>query len=555
MSKNTVIFKAISSLEKCFYDDDINKFPALESISMLKNEKISFQLAFREEFINVNKCFVSLVIDGEIKDYISVKQTVCVPCAKPVEKQNHNYDDNYLRTEPGLYPDIIDDLHYDGKIVLSVENLRTLWLDINLPKDIKGGEYPLTFSLKKDDEVLCVTSLTVTVVDKELPEGNIPHTEWFYTDCIADYYDIDIFSEKHWQYIENFVKVACDNGVNMIMMPVFTPELDTYIGGERPTTQLLKITKTKGEYSFDFSLMDRWIEMCSRLGVKYYEIPHLYTQWGAHAAPKFIANVDGEEKQIFGWDTDSLGEEYTDFLDAFLPALVNYLKVKGIADKTFFHISDEPTLKQLEHYGKVAENVKKHLDGFTVIDAVSSVEVFEQGLLDTPVVEVPHIHKFIDAGADKAWVYYACIQTKIYTNRFIAMPSARTRILGIQMYKYDLKGFLHWGYNFYNTQYSYSQINPFLDTCGEYFACSGDAFLVYPGRKGNPTESIRLKQLRDAFQDIRALKLLEKYYGREFVINMIDEGLDEPITFKDYPKSAEYILNLRAKVNKALSEI
>ncbi len=555
MAESTIIFKAVSSLEKCFYDDDINKFAALESISMLKNEKLSFQLAFRETNENGAKRFVSLVIDGELKDYISVKQTVCVPCAKPVEKLGHNYDDNYLRTEPGLYPDLIDDLHYDGKIVLSIDNLRTFWLDIALPEDVKGGEYPLTFALKKDDEVLTSTSLTVTVIDKQLPEGTIPHTEWFYTDCIADYYDIDVFSDKHWQYIENFIKTAKDNGVNMIMMPVFTPELDTYYGGERTTTQLLGITKSGDEYSFDFTLMDRWVEMCKKLGIMYYEIPHLYTQWGAHAAPKFVATVDGEVKRIFGWETDSLGDEYIKFLDAFLPALVEFLKNRGIADKTFFHISDEPMLRHLEHYGKVAENVKKHLDGFTVIDAVSSIEVFNRGILETPVVEATHIHQFLDAGADKAWVYYACNQTKVYTNRYMAMPSARTRILGIQMYKYNLKGFLHWGYNFYNTQYSYSPINPFLDTCGEYFACSGDAYLVYPGRKGTPLESIRLKQMRDAFQDIRALELLEKHYGREYVINMIDEGLEKPITFEDYPKSADYILNLRAKVNKALAEI
>ena len=122
------------------------------------------------------------------------------------------------------------------------------------------------------------------------------------------------------------------------------------------------------------------------------------------------------------------------------------------------------------------------------------------------------------------------------------------------MYMFNIKGFLHWGYNFYNCQYSYNTVNPYLDTTGDYFAPSGDCFLVYPGEKGIPEESIRLKLMRDAFQDIRALTLCEQLYGREYVLKLIDDGLEKPLTFTEYPKDAEYILNLREKVNSAISK-
>ena len=36
--------KLISSLEKCFTYDSVDKFDALENISILKNERLSFQL-------------------------------------------------------------------------------------------------------------------------------------------------------------------------------------------------------------------------------------------------------------------------------------------------------------------------------------------------------------------------------------------------------------------------------------------------------------------------------------------------------------------------------
>lgn len=552
MSEQSIRLKAISALEKCFYDDDFDKFSELSEISMLKNEQLSFQLVFMQTE-HKNQIFADYKINGALSEYITVKETVCVPCAKPVNCLNNDYDDNYLRTAPGLYPDLIKKLGYQNRVNVSFGNLRTLWIDVKLPEDFKAGEYDTEFVLFCEDETLASTKIKITVVNDNLPENTIPHTEWFYSDCIANYYKVDVFSEEHWTLIENFIKTAFDNGVNTILTPIFTPALDTYVGGERLTTQLVGISLDNGKYTFDFSKVDRWVDMCLKNGIKYFEIPHFFTQWGANHAPKIMAIVDGVEKRIFGWDTDSLSDEYTEFIDTFLPALISYFKAKGLEKQLIFHVSDEPHLKELDKYNLTADKIKKHVKDYTMVDAVSEVAVFQRGILDTPVVMVTRMHEFLEAGAEKAWVYYCLHPTKVATNRFMSMPGARTRILGIQMYKYDTKGFLHWGYNFYNCRYSYNTINPYLDTTGDYFAPSGDAYLVYPGEDGIPEESIRLKLMRDVFQDIRALKRCEELYGREYVINLIDEGLEKPLTFLEYPKDADYILKLREKVNAAIA--
>ena len=52
----------------------------------------------------------------------------------------------------------------------------------------------------------------------------------------------------------------------------------------------------------------------------------LYTQWGAEHCPKIMATVDGEYRRIFGWDTAATGEDYRNFLAAFLPALTARLE-------------------------------------------------------------------------------------------------------------------------------------------------------------------------------------------------------------------------------------
>ena len=57
----------------------------------------------------------------------------------------------------------------------------------------------------------------------------------------------------------------------------------------------------------------------------------------------------------------------------------------------------------------------------------------------------------------------------------------------------------------------------------------------------------------EAFQDLRALTLLESRIGFEAVKELIEEGFG-PITFFSYPKSPAYLLELRGKVNQRLKE-
>ena len=45
-----------------------------------------------------------------------------------------------------------------------------------------------------------------------------------------------------------------------------------------------------------------------------------------------------------------MAKEYARFLREFLPALMDELKRLGVADRVYFHISDEPSLEHLEDY-------------------------------------------------------------------------------------------------------------------------------------------------------------------------------------------------------------
>src|SRR5699024_11757910 len=67
---------------------------------------------------------------------------------------------------------------------------------------------------------------------------------------------------------------------------------------------------------------------------------------------------------------------------------------------------------------------------------------------------------------------------------------------------------LHWGYNFWWSQFSLRPIDPFEETCAGGGFFGGDAFAVYPGPDGSAWLSIRHRVFAQAMADHRALTWL-----------------------------------------------
>ena len=225
------------------------------------------------------------------------------------------------------------------------------------------------------------------------------------------------------------------------------------------------------------------------------------------------------------------------------------MKNRGDDKRCFFHIADEPNIADLEHFNKIKKNIDDLLCGYTIMDALSNIEFYNIGAVTEPVPVTCHAMPFIEAGVKNLWVYYACNQVVDYSNCYLAMPSWRTRSIGMQLYKYDVKGFLHWGYNYYNNRASGDAINPYLDLSGEDWVPAGDTFIVYPNNDGTPLESIRLLTMEEAMQDVRAMKLAEKYYSHDEVVRVMEEALGDEITFERCARSADEMLRVREAVN------
>lgn len=537
----------VSSLEKVY--GDCSRFDRTEELYVLRGEEFSYQIVCTgetDDFFERGTLTIEAQTDIDADINITRVQNVPVGMASFPD----HFDDDYLTKEPGYLPDAL--IPIENNMLEFVSGIpHVLWVNVKPHENAACGTHKISVKLTDNTGTQAEENILIHISEKTLSEQKLIFTQWFHTDCIADVHNVKIFSPAHWKLIEKYIDKATQNGVNMILTPVFTPPLDTARGGERPCVQLVDIYKNKNGYSFDFKKLKRFVNICLRHGIKYFEIAHLFTQWGADATPNIMAHTDDGYKRIFGWDVTADSCEYKQFLSAFIPAIVEFFEKLNLKDRLYFHISDEPEKKHKEAYTYAKSVVAPLVGDCKIIDALSDYEFYSEGIVENPVVGIDFIHDFLNHGV-KPWAYYCCAHTNEVSNRFIAMPSHRNRVLGIIMYKYDIEGFLHWGYNFYNSFLSKEKINPYLVTDAKLNLPSGDAFSVYPYEDG-VAESLRIKVFYEGLQDMRALYALEEEIGREKVIKLIDDLAGMDITFKQYPHSADYILSLRKAVYSLLS--
>ncbi len=594
----SVLFKPISAMEKCFLDEDFASKRDYPAASCLLGEEFSYQAAYTGDGWECDpKAILYLEVDSPLAEYITVRSVESVPVRFPAYS---GVDDYYLRKTPGLYPDLLQP--FSGarrEVYVSRGQLKAVYVTVKVPADggvigfsvvEKAREFPIVLRLVDGGgNVWAECCFTLRVINAVLPEQRMTVTEWFHCDCIANYYGLDVFGERHWEYIEKFMQCAVENGINMILTPILTPALDTAVGGERLTTQLVDVyldecpnvamdkcpsmdgadgvdgasdsgsdeftsdiadfSREISRWSFKWDRFERWVELCRKVGVRYLEIPPLYTQWGAAHAPKVMAYVGGELKRVFGWETDSTSREYHAFLRALLSSLLEEAKKLGVEKMLVFHISDEPSGDNLEHYMRVKAQVDLIAD-YPIIDALSDVEFYKSGVISHPIPSTNHVKPFLEAGVPDLWVYYCCGQTNVVSNRLLAMPSQRTRVIGAQFWKFNIAGFLQWGFNFYNNQYSTHEVNPFYITDGDWFVPAGDCYAVYPGVNGEPWESLHMKAFTQALYDVRAMELAEQLCGRDAVMGLVDSRGE--VEFDAYPRDEDYVEWLRESVNRLI---
>jgi hypothetical protein len=479
---------AVSDLDRVF--EDGYKLPALSDtlkIFGIKGETISGQFTLNAKKRLTNASIVIGILKNSSSDIFLPESSAewnfvgSIPLSKNASNQPKNA---VVRQAPAKFPDyLMKEKHID----IGEGTWQSVWLTFCIPEDAAPGDYLGNVTVKsvQGDQSMPVR---LTVYPLVLPAArHLKVTEWYTTDDFAKFHGISKKYSPEWfgmlrKYADNMVA----HRQNIFQVPM---------------SSITILTAGNGELAFDFSLFDQIAQVFWATGkMDYLETGELARFGEGGFSSTEISLKDFPVKNSTTGETVTMkGQEVIPYL---LPAFEMHLRQKGWLEKTLFHVQDEPSHHNALKWIDISQYLHKYAPDLKRIDAVCTSFLF--GNIDIAVPKLDHL----DAGYEKyrmeqqkgteLWFYTVGIyQASMYPNKTIDMPLIDNRILHWLNYRYDLKGYLHWGWNQWTD-------NPYKDPDIHV----GDGWHVYPVRDG-VINSLRWEQMRNGIQDYEYFVMLE----------------------------------------------
>ncbi len=210
-------------------------------------------------------------------------------------------------------------------------------------------------------------------------------------------------------------------------------------------------------------------------------------------------------------------------------------------DRMYHYNYDEPLISMYDQVKSRSERYRRYFPGIKILltepynallepeidiwapdifalgDTIPFMPLYARGANIHPDFHtnpLPASYDVITAGGDELWVYTCTTaQALDYPNMFIDSTAAYQRALPWLMYGRGATGFLYW-----SSVYRYVGGDPWQNQYA--FFTNGDGTVLYPGHPGIPglddhlpIASLRLKLLREGFEDYEYLVMLEQITG------------------------------------------
>jgi len=506
------------------------------TLEAARGESLSFQAAFRTEY-RERPVTVTAGASAPKPLSVQIRRVGYVPMSH-LNTETPLEEVDGAEHIPGYAP---DPLFPETTVQAGACETHAFWITIRLPLTVKPGQYPVTVRLTAEGEEAAELTAVVIVHPARLgPRRDFPVCHFLHADAICDWYKVELGDERFWRILNPYLANLAAHGQDTIYVPLFTPPLD---GVKRPT-QLLGVRRREGRYHFDWRLVRRWVENCRSHGLKRFEWTHLFTQWGVEHAIRVYEGHGKGSKLLWPPETRALSSVYREFLKQFLPKFERFLRAEKLLDCSLFHLSDEPHSDHIGAYRAAREMVRKLAPWMKVIDALSDINFAREGLTDVPVPIVRAAPAFVKEGF-APWVYYCCEPRGYFLNRLLDTPLIKVRMSGWLFYRTRVRGFLHWGCNYWYKRQTTQLIDPFLVNDGAAWPdwAHGDPFVVYPGPDG-PIDSLRWEVFAESLQDYALLQAAG--------LEPDDPLLAEIRDYAAFPRSEEWLAQRRKRLLEIL---
>jgi len=399
---------------------------------------------------------------------------------------------NTQKNPPILVADIIDHISFFD---MPDKSTRPVWVAISVPPDAEPGIYKGEILVRANNGVKLSFTINLKVLPLLVPEP----ADWSFTLdlwqnpwAVARYHDVAPWSEEHVLLLKPMLKMLANAGqkyitTTIIHHPWNAQEYDPYC------SMVEWIRNKDGSWSFDYSVFDKYVELCMECGIKKYISCYSMICFRNNNFRYFDAS-SGDYQYVHA---EPGTKEYEQHWKPFLIDFSKHLARKGWLDKTFIAMDERPyeLMKKILGFIKsVSPKLKINL---------ASEDWQEQLHLQVHSYSVslgrytsPEIIKQRREKGLVSTFYPCCVEPK--PNTYPHSNPAESAWMGWLAAADGFSGFLRWAYN------SWVE-DPLYDT--RYLKWSaGESFLVYPGARS----SIRFERLREGFQDYEKIRIVKQ---------------------------------------------
>ena len=429
----------------------------------------------------------------------------------------------YQSPKLGWWP---DPLLPNEAFVLKADEVQPLLLTVTTSKKTAPGRYAGKVIVSVDGVDKVSMPLTVTVFGFTLPVKG--HYAAFALGCspevVAGYYG----SDPDGKIIEHFVKEALRHRMPPVGM------LNGW-GWRTPKVAL------KPDGSYDFSSLDRWLEIFKTGGV---------TRFPMVVVPRF--------RKFGGGDyTDEFKRDFKNFITAYAA----HLKKKGLFEAAVMYNIDEasndPKMREWEVCKELYSISKQAAPSLPVVQCLNEWKGV-RALIGYADIWNLYFGQYERAGggdrlkAGDQIMLSVCVWPSEPPNLFIEYPLLDARVMPWIAFRIGANGleywdmFATWEQNKGNTLWCKNNTRTTWNLSKNH----GDGLLMYPGPDGRPLASLRLEALRDGIEDYEYLILLsERATSDSRAYKLLQEAKENIVTgITSYNRDPNKLLDLRRRI-------
>ena len=525
MSGENKVNLMISAVNEAFKlkiseDEMSNNFSAQSkrvAIETCKNSSAAFQILL----LGDSRTAVNLGEDAWFSEYEDVHNVRLVNEGPLKPNMNHlgmMRDDN-----PFYYADIL----LNQKIVQVKPNIpHSIYVEIPIPETLPSGVYKgkikvLVSKMFETEETAGEITYTITVNDVCLPKdtkNDFYLDLWQHNSNIARKAEVELWSDRHFEIIEKYVKTLSDLGQCAVTVTV--TEIP-WCGqrcflNEDTRANLFEYSMVRvfenedGSFIYDYSALERYIELCFSYGIdKEIEVFGLLNIWQSinEGYYNFTNYYDALRIRYKRTDGIYCYMKKVKHIEDYIKSLYQFFMAKGWLDKVRV-TADEPWEKEsfelsLDRLSKLCPKFryKVALGHFAFYDDFKDrISDFAAGYICF-CRENDKFQKALAEDKKSKFIWYTCCSPEM-PNNFLRSNLLETRYIMVLNDYFGLDGFLRWDYTVWPEK-------PREDIRFSMFA-AGDTNFVYPAGDMSPLLTLRYKALKRGIEDFILLKQIRK---------------------------------------------